>query len=186
MTAGLVGLGTLLGLTLLWTADMPYPPIGLWFFALAMSLACIAGPATDSVMGAVPQDKSGVASAMNDGTRQVAGAAQHRRDRLAHHLALQLTRQRCRDRPPCRRSGLDRPDPRDRGWAPAGPGRGRDGGGGRRLHRGDGDGFAVAGTAAVLAAAIVKQRLLAHHRAEEADSRHTGWKLALQPGLPRP
>jgi len=32
------------------------------------------GPATDSVMGAVPEEKSGVASAMNDVTRQVAGA----------------------------------------------------------------------------------------------------------------
>jgi hypothetical protein len=34
----------------------------------------VAGPATDSVMGAVPEEKSGVASAMNDVTRQVAGA----------------------------------------------------------------------------------------------------------------
>ena len=32
------------------------------------------GPATDSVMGAVPEEKAGVASAMNDVTRQVAGA----------------------------------------------------------------------------------------------------------------
>jgi EmrB/QacA subfamily drug resistance transporter len=74
VTAGLLGLGTLLGLTVLWTADMPYPPIGVWFFALALSLGWIAGPATDSVMGAVPEEKSGVASAMNDVTRQVAGA----------------------------------------------------------------------------------------------------------------
>ena len=32
------------------------------------------GPATDSVMGAVPEEKAGVASAMNDVARQVAGA----------------------------------------------------------------------------------------------------------------
>ena len=32
------------------------------------------GPATDSVMGAVSDEKAGVASAMNDVTRQVAGA----------------------------------------------------------------------------------------------------------------
>jgi hypothetical protein len=34
----------------------------------------IMGPATESVMGAVPEDKSGVASAMNDVTRQVGGS----------------------------------------------------------------------------------------------------------------
>src|SRR5206468_3984959 len=32
------------------------------------------GPATGSVMGAVPKEKSGVASAMNDVTRQVGGS----------------------------------------------------------------------------------------------------------------
>ena len=74
VTAGLVGLGTTLGLTVFWTADMAYWPLGLWFFGLAVSMGWIAGPATDSVMGAVPEEKSGVASAMNDVTRQVAGA----------------------------------------------------------------------------------------------------------------
>ena len=53
---------------------MPYWPLGLWFFGVAMSIGWIMGPATDSVMGAVPEEKSGVASAMNDVTRQVAGA----------------------------------------------------------------------------------------------------------------
>jgi hypothetical protein len=74
VTAGLLGLGTLLGATVFWSAGMPYWPIGLWFFAVALSLGWIAGPATDAVMGAVPEEKSGVASAMNDVTRQVAGA----------------------------------------------------------------------------------------------------------------
>jgi hypothetical protein len=46
---------------------------------------------------------------------------------------------------------------------------------------GTGIGFVVAG-----AAAIAKRRLPTHHRAEEADNRRAGWKLALQPGLPRP
>ena len=53
---------------------MPYWPLGLWFFAVALSMGWVMGPATDSVMGAVPEEKSGVASAMNDVTRQVAGA----------------------------------------------------------------------------------------------------------------
>ena len=64
----------LLATTLLWTSDMPYWPIGLWFFGVALSMGCIMGPATDSVMGAVPKEKAGVASAMNDVTRQVGGA----------------------------------------------------------------------------------------------------------------
>jgi EmrB/QacA subfamily drug resistance transporter len=71
---GLFNLGTLLGASVLWSVDMPYWQLGVWFFGVAMSLGWITGPATDSVMGAVPEEKSGVASAMNDVTRQVAGA----------------------------------------------------------------------------------------------------------------
>jgi EmrB/QacA subfamily drug resistance transporter len=72
--AGLLNLSGLLACSQLWTVDMPYWPLGLWFFAVALSMGWITGPATDSVMGAVPEEKSGVASAMNDVTRQVAGA----------------------------------------------------------------------------------------------------------------
>jgi MFS transporter, DHA2 family, multidrug resistance protein len=74
VAGGLIGLGVTLTTTLLWTADMPYWPIGLWFFFAAFSMGCIMGPATGSVMGAVPKEKSGVASAMNDVTRQVGGS----------------------------------------------------------------------------------------------------------------
>jgi EmrB/QacA subfamily drug resistance transporter len=74
VAAGLIGLGVTLTTTLLWTSDMPYWPIGLWFFFGALSMGCIMGPATGSVMGAVPKEKSGVASAMNDVTRQVGGS----------------------------------------------------------------------------------------------------------------
>jgi len=74
VSAGLLALAALLSCSLLWTVDMPYWPLGLWFFAVAISMGWIMGPATDSVMGAVPEEKSGVASAMNDVTRQVAGA----------------------------------------------------------------------------------------------------------------
>jgi MFS transporter, DHA2 family, multidrug resistance protein len=74
VTAGLLGLGGLLSVSLLWTPDMAYLPLGFWFFAIALALGWVTGPATDSVMGAVPEEKSGVASAMNDVTRQVAGA----------------------------------------------------------------------------------------------------------------
>jgi EmrB/QacA subfamily drug resistance transporter len=74
VAAGLIGLGATLTTALLWTPDMPYWPIGLWFFFGAVSMGCIMGPATGSVMGAVPKEKSGVASAMNDVTRQVGGS----------------------------------------------------------------------------------------------------------------
>jgi hypothetical protein len=71
---GLVGLAGALAVSLTWSADMPYWQLGLWFFAVAMSMGLIMSPATDSVMGSVPADKSGVASAMNDVTREVGGA----------------------------------------------------------------------------------------------------------------
>ena len=74
VAAGLANLGGMLGMALFWSADMPYLPLGFWFFGVAVSLGWVTGPATDSVMGAVPEAKSGVASAMNDVTRQVAGA----------------------------------------------------------------------------------------------------------------
>jgi EmrB/QacA subfamily drug resistance transporter len=72
--AGLTGMGALLTTTLAWTPDMAYLPIGLWFLATAVTMGWVLGPATDSVMGSVPEEKAGVGSAMNDVTRQVAGA----------------------------------------------------------------------------------------------------------------
>jgi EmrB/QacA subfamily drug resistance transporter len=74
VTAGLLLMGTLLSLSLLWSADMPYWPLAFWFWGLALSMGWVMAPSTDSVMGAVPEEKSGVASAMNDVTRQVGGA----------------------------------------------------------------------------------------------------------------
>jgi len=72
--AGLLGFSALLGATLTWSYEMPYWPLGIWIFVLALSMGWVMAPSTDSVMGAVPEEKSGVASAMNDVTRQVAGA----------------------------------------------------------------------------------------------------------------
>ena len=59
VAAGLLGLGAMLATTLLWTRDMPYWPIGLWFFGVALSMGWVMGPATDSVMGAVPGGEGG-------------------------------------------------------------------------------------------------------------------------------
>jgi EmrB/QacA subfamily drug resistance transporter len=41
---------------------------------LAVGMANIVAPATDSIMGSLPREKAGVGSAMNDTTRQVGGA----------------------------------------------------------------------------------------------------------------
>jgi EmrB/QacA subfamily drug resistance transporter len=71
---GLIGQGAVLIATLLWSPGMAYWPLGLWFLGLALSMGWVMAPSTGSVMGAVPAEKSGVASAMNDVTRQVGGA----------------------------------------------------------------------------------------------------------------
>jgi MFS transporter, DHA2 family, multidrug resistance protein len=74
VVTGLLLLGALLGCSVFWQSGMPYLPLGAWFFGISFAMGWVAGPATESVMGAVPEEKSGVASAMNDVTRQVAGA----------------------------------------------------------------------------------------------------------------
>jgi EmrB/QacA subfamily drug resistance transporter len=51
-----------------------YAVIGVSLVAMAYGMGNIMAPSTDSVMGAVPVAKAGVASATNDVTRQVAGA----------------------------------------------------------------------------------------------------------------
>ena len=51
-----------------------YAVIGTFLVLMAYGMGNIMAPSTDSVMGAVPVAKGGVASATNDVTRQVAGA----------------------------------------------------------------------------------------------------------------
>ena len=74
VATGLLGLAGTLTATITWSAGMPYWQLGLWFFAVSMSMGMIMSPSTASVMGSVPSDKAGVASAMNDVTREVGGA----------------------------------------------------------------------------------------------------------------
>lgn len=57
-----------------WTVDTPYWIVGTTLFALALGLGNVMAPATDAIMGAVPEANAGVGSAMNDVIRQVAGA----------------------------------------------------------------------------------------------------------------
>jgi EmrB/QacA subfamily drug resistance transporter len=74
VSAGLVGLATMLALTLLWEPNTSAGWLLAWFFGIALSVGWVMAPATDAVVGAVPPERSGVASAMNTVARMVAGA----------------------------------------------------------------------------------------------------------------
>ncbi len=74
VTGGLIGFGVTLSAISFYSVDTPYWQIGFITFFIAASMGMIIAPATESIMGAVPGNKAGVGSAMNDVTRQVAGA----------------------------------------------------------------------------------------------------------------
>lgn len=74
VAAGLIFVGGILTTIALWQPDTSYLVIGVTFFFLAVSMGNVMAPSTDAVMGAVPEANAGIASAMNDVTRQVSGA----------------------------------------------------------------------------------------------------------------
>jgi EmrB/QacA subfamily drug resistance transporter len=74
VAAGFILLALAMGSIATWNVATSYWRIGVGLFVLALSLGTIMAPATDAVMGAVPEAKAGVGSAMNDVTRQVFGA----------------------------------------------------------------------------------------------------------------
>jgi EmrB/QacA subfamily drug resistance transporter len=74
VTGAMVGIALVLGSLSLWTSETPYWIVGTTMFLLALSMGNVMAPTTDAVMGAIPEEKAGVGSAMNDVTRQVAGA----------------------------------------------------------------------------------------------------------------
>ena len=66
---------TILGaLAAFWQVETAYWQLGLFFFGIGFSLGYIAAPATDAVMGALPEAQAGVGSAVNTVMRLVAGA----------------------------------------------------------------------------------------------------------------
>ena len=71
---GLLILSGLLVSFTFWEPDTEYWVLGLSFFAMAYGMGNLMAPSTDAVMGAVPEANAGIASAMNDVTRMVAGA----------------------------------------------------------------------------------------------------------------
>jgi hypothetical protein len=56
------------------TADTGYAPILASMVTFAFGMGLVIAPATASIMGAVPPERAGVGSAVNDTTRQVGGA----------------------------------------------------------------------------------------------------------------
>jgi EmrB/QacA subfamily drug resistance transporter len=63
-----------IGSVALWQPDTSTWVICLFFFVLPLGMGNVMAPGTQAVMTAVPEDKAGVGSAMNDLNRQVAGA----------------------------------------------------------------------------------------------------------------
>ena len=69
---GLIATGMLL--TSFIETDTPYWNVMGRFLVMYLGMSLTMAPATESVMGALPRDKAGVGSAINDTTRQVGGA----------------------------------------------------------------------------------------------------------------
>jgi EmrB/QacA subfamily drug resistance transporter len=74
VTAGMVALAATLSLILLWNADTGYLVVGTVLTLIGMAAAIVFAPATEAVMGSVPEEQAGVASATNDITRLMATA----------------------------------------------------------------------------------------------------------------
>jgi EmrB/QacA subfamily drug resistance transporter len=74
IAAGLAALALVLALTMLWGTDTSALVLAAWFFGLALAMGWVMAPATDAVVGAVPAEKTGVASATSTVARMISGA----------------------------------------------------------------------------------------------------------------
>jgi EmrB/QacA subfamily drug resistance transporter len=74
IAGGLVLVALVLMSTALWTPATEPWVVAASIFVLALGMANVMAPATSAVMGAVPESKAGVGSAMNDLLRQLGGA----------------------------------------------------------------------------------------------------------------
>lgn len=74
VAGGLVLMSLSMAALVFWKADMPYWIVGVNLFFIAFGVGNIMAPSTDAVMGAVPEAKAGIASAINGVARMVAGA----------------------------------------------------------------------------------------------------------------
>jgi EmrB/QacA subfamily drug resistance transporter len=74
MVTGFILNAVMLALASFWQADSAFWQLGIIFFGMGFALGYIAAPATDAVMGALPEARAGIGSAMNTVCRMVAGA----------------------------------------------------------------------------------------------------------------
>jgi len=71
---GFIGTAIIGALASFWQVDTAYWQLGSMFFGLGFFLGHIAAPATEAVMGALPEARAGIGSAMNTVSRLVAGS----------------------------------------------------------------------------------------------------------------
>ena len=184
VAGGLLGLGAMLATTLLWTSDMPYWPIGLWFFGVALSMGCIMGPATALGHGR---------GAQGEGRRRVGDERRHppgrrlagdRHHRLAGRVVLRLAHRRRRLRAAVGRAGrgqgLDRRRRRRGRQLPADQGASLAHSAASAFTDALGLGLCAAAVAAFAAAVIVIRRLPA--RAADEHPRSVTVEVAVQAG----
>jgi EmrB/QacA subfamily drug resistance transporter len=74
ITVGFALMAVALGLFTQVSTSTPYPVLAIGMVLIGMGLASTAAPATSMLMAAVPLDKAGVGSAVNDTTREFGGA----------------------------------------------------------------------------------------------------------------
>lgn len=74
VAGALVGVAVILMVVSRWNGATPDWAIMVTIFFLAIAMANVMAPSTDAVMGAVPESKAGIGSAMNDLVRQLGGA----------------------------------------------------------------------------------------------------------------
>ncbi len=74
MLIGFLGTAAIGAVASFWEVNTAYWQLGLVFAGLGFSLGYVAAPATDAVMGALPEARAGVGSAMNTVSRMVSGS----------------------------------------------------------------------------------------------------------------
>jgi len=74
IAGGFTGAAAVAVITSFWEVGTVYWVIGLVLFGIGFFLGNIAAPAADAVMGALPEERAGIGSAMNSSSRIIAGS----------------------------------------------------------------------------------------------------------------
>ena len=74
VASGLTVLSVTLASLRLFEVGTPYWKLGVVYFFMGAGMAHVVAPSTEAIMGALPRNRAGIGSAVNDTTRQVGGA----------------------------------------------------------------------------------------------------------------